>query len=459
MKRLGGIGALLVMVLIASACGGGKTISTSAPAPTSGNVATTSDVCKTTTLQSSDVGVTPTTITVSVIADTGSPLRPGLFQGSVDAVKAWAKYVNANGGLACRQVVVKTADSKLTENDAENAVTTACGDSLAMVGTTALFLDNMKPAEQCKDKTGQAVGIPDLAVIQTYAAEQCSPISFAALPFGASCPYSGSGVRTFHQSSATEDYYLRKYGANALHGLYLVPNDLPSTISASTPLFAGDQQLGIKQDAQMGISALATQPDYTSDVQALKSDKSTFARDGSDYVSNVFFRKEAQVQGVTTVKVWDCSLQCYDARLISTGGSAVEGQYAWLSFLPFEDKGHNAELDNFLKYDTAPDAFGAQAWVAGQVFATAVNSVVAKSGPNGLTRSALLAAIHGITNFDDNGFIAPTNIGGQVGSTCLIGMQVEGGKFVRVDPTTPGQFDCTGHAISVTLDPVKAYKG
>ena len=74
---------------------------------------------------------------------------------------------------------------------------TACGNSLAMVGTTALFLDNMKPAEQCKDKTGKPTGIPDIATLQTYAAEQCSPVSFAALPGAGSCPYTGSGVRTF----------------------------------------------------------------------------------------------------------------------------------------------------------------------------------------------------------------------------------------------------------------------
>jgi Periplasmic binding protein len=204
---------------------------------------------------------------------------------------------------------------------------------------------------------------------------------------------------------------------------------------------------------------LSPQSAYTPYVQAIKDSRSTFARDGSDYVSYVDLRKEAQVQGVNTVKVWDCALQCYDQRLISTGGSAVEGQYTWLSFLPFEDKGHNAELDNFLQYDTKPDAFGAQAWVAGQVFATAVNAVVAKDGPNGLTRSNLFTAIHGITNFDDNGFISPTNIGGKIASKCLIGMQVQNAKFVRVDPTTPGKFDCTGGTFQVTLDPVKAYTG
>jgi hypothetical protein len=279
------------------------------------------------------------------------------------------------------------------------------------------------------------------------------------VPYAGSCPYGESGVRTFKQPTVTENYYFKKYGKNALHGLYLVPSDLPSTISSSTPIFAASKKLGIQQDVEFGISGTTPQSGYTPYAQALKTHNSTYARDGSDYVSNVFLRKEAQVQGVNTVKVWDCGLQCYDQRLISTGGSAVNDQYVWLSFLPYEDTGTNAELDNFLQYDTKPDAFGTQAWVAGQVFASAVNAVVAKSGPNGLTRSALLTAIRGMTSFDDNGLIAPTNIGGQVASKCLIGLQVQNGKFVRVDPVTPGKFDCSGGVITETLDPVAAFKG
>jgi len=354
---------------------------------------------------------------------------------------------------------VKTADSKLSADDAKNALTTACGDSLALVGTTAVFIDDMKPIEQCKSKAGAPVGIPDVAVFQTYAQQQCSKISFSVVPYSGACPYSGSGVRTFTQPTVSADYYFAKYGKTALHGLYLVPSDLPSTISSTTPIFAASKKLGIKEDAEFGISGLTPQSGYTPYVQSIKTNKSTYSRDGSDYVSNVFLRKEAQVQGVNTVKVWDCGLQCYDQRLISTGGAAVEGQYIWMSFLPYEDKGKNAELDNFLQYDKKPDSFGTQAWVAGQVFATAVRAVVAKSGPNGLTRAALLTAIRGLTNFDDNGLIAPTNIGGQVASKCLVGMQVQNGKFVRVAPTTPGKFDCSGSTVTVTLDPVKAFKG
>ena len=460
MKRFGWLGILLVVMLILSACGSGKKVGDNGglTSTTPSVSATTSDICKTTTLTASEVGVTPATITVSVMADTGSQLRPGLFQGSVDAVNAWAKYMNANGGLACRQIVVKALDSKLSGDDAKNGITTACGNSLAMVGTTALFLDDMSGAEQCKDKAGVATGIPDLAVLQTFASQQCSPVSFAALPAAGSCPYT-EGVRQFKASTVTIDYYKKLYGATALHGMYLVPSDLPSTISASTPQIAAFTQNGITEDREFGASAGFTQSGYTPIVQAIKASKATFVKNGSDYVTSVFLRKEAQVQGVSTVKVWDCSLACYDQRLISTGGSAVEGQYAWTSFLPFEDKGHNAELDSFLQYDPKPDGFGAQAWAAGEVFATAVNTVVAKSGPNRLTRAALLGAIKGIHNFTANGFVSPTDIGNKQGSKCLIGVQVKDGKFVRVDPLEPGKFDCTGKVVSFSIDPVKAYHG
>ena len=39
-------------------------------------------------LTASDVGITPSEIRIGVIADTGSSLAPGLFQGAVDAVQA-----------------------------------------------------------------------------------------------------------------------------------------------------------------------------------------------------------------------------------------------------------------------------------------------------------------------------------------------------------------------------------
>ena len=59
-----------------------------------------------------EVGVTAKEIRIAVIADVDNPVAPGLFQGSVDGVHGFAKYVNATGGLAGRKVVVDFIDSQ-----------------------------------------------------------------------------------------------------------------------------------------------------------------------------------------------------------------------------------------------------------------------------------------------------------------------------------------------------------
>jgi hypothetical protein len=174
------------LVLVVSACSGGKSGGGSSAGNGLGGATTTAtaanSACKTTPLRSTEVGVSASTITVTVVADVNNSIRPGLFKGSWDGVKAWGDYMNSKGGLACRRVIVKEGDSKLSPTDASNAVAAACGDSVALVGTTALFLQNVSAMESCKDKAGKPTGVPDIADLHTEVAQQCSKISFAALP-------------------------------------------------------------------------------------------------------------------------------------------------------------------------------------------------------------------------------------------------------------------------------------
>src|ERR1700730_11110192 len=51
---------------------------------------TSSASCSSTKLQATDVGVTPTTITVEIMADIGASAIPGMANGAVNAVKAGA---------------------------------------------------------------------------------------------------------------------------------------------------------------------------------------------------------------------------------------------------------------------------------------------------------------------------------------------------------------------------------
>jgi hypothetical protein len=451
---------VVTTALLLAACGGGTKIEDGSGGGGGGGASTTAapdDACAGETLEATEVGVAPDTITIAAIADTGSPIRPGLFQGSIDGMKAWADYQNSKGGLACRQIVVKDYDSKLSPADAKNSLLSACSETVAMVGTTATFINDVSPMESCADKAGAATGIPDIAVIQTEPVHQCSAISYAVLTTGGACPYSGTGEREYSVNDGMFQYYLDKYPD--LHGVWVIPKDLPSTISSSMPGFRFSQELGIGRDAEIGASGLDTQSAYTSIAQTIKDKGSTYVRNGLDYKGTVFLRKEAQIQSVDSVKVWDCSVQCYDPRLITEGQAAVEDQYAWISFLPFEDKGSNDTLDAFLEHDPKPDGFGAQAFAAGELFARVVEGIVEADGPNGITRAAILEGLANQHDFDAGGLITPVDIGAHAGSNCFVLMQVQDGKFVRVTPTKKGEFDCSGEIGTITLDPLKAFQG
>jgi ABC-type branched-subunit amino acid transport system substrate-binding protein len=459
-RRFGWPVVLVALALVgAVACGGSKS---SGDDGLGGNTTTPTSApveCTGKTLTAGEIGVTPTEIKVTVMADVGSPLSPGLFQGSIDGVKAWADYVNANGGLACRQVTVETSDSRLSPDEAKNGIVTACGNSLALVGTTALFLNDMRPAASCKDKAGAATGLPDLAVVQTEPVEQCSPLSYAVIPNAGTCSYSGKGVRHFKSVTPAIEWF-KKNLTTDLHGVFIVPADLPSTITSSTPLFHAIQSLGVKKDAEFGASGLWTQSQYTPVVGSIKSAEATYVMNMLDYAGSVKLRKEALAQGVTSVKVWACALQCYAPGFLASGGAAVEGHYAWLQFLPFEDKGTNPTLDAFLKYDKKPDGFGVQAFAAGLLLQRVVDAIVAKDGPNAVTRKAILDEIKNVHDFDADGLLVETDVAGKNPGPCIVIVQVQQGKWVRVDPEKKGTFDCSQPS-SITefdLDPVAAYK-
>ena len=177
--------------------------------------------------------------------------------------------------------------------------------------------------------------------------------------------------------------------------------------------------MGIKSDAEFGESGTAIQTDYTpgraGDQVAQRPRTPATAL---DYKGTVLMRKEAQVQGVNTVKVWDCSLQCYDPRLIHEGGSAVEGQYVWLTFLPFEDKGSNADARRRSSSTTRrPTASARRRSSPARSSPRPSNDTMkANNGdPNAITRANLLTAIRNMHDFDANGMVPPIDVGGQIG--------------------------------------------
>ncbi len=397
-------------------------------------------------LTASDTGITPTEIHVGVIADTGSPIAPGLFQGSVDGVKAWANYMNAKeGGLAGRKIVVDTYDSKLSADEARNSIISACSKDFALVGTSALFVNNIDDLVGCVDSKGAPTGLPDFPVVTTEQVHQCSPVSYGINPPVIDCATKGQKPQTYRGSLGATNWYLKKYGKNALHGLFLYPSDLKSAKNAQVPAFEAQQRAGIKQDATFDVSGRAPQSAYTPFVQAMKDSGATYGRSGLNDAGVIALRKEAKLQGVNTVKVWDCSVQCYDKDMVSSANAAdTEGQYVWIAFVPFEEASTNKMMTNFLKYigrDKA-DGFSLQAFASGLFLRDVVNSIVKDGGNNAATRKAILTSASKITSFDADGMLGKVNVGQHVPSPCYVLMQIRSGKFVRVFPAKKGTIEC-----------------
>ena len=166
-------------------------------------------------------------------------------------------------------------------------------------------------------------------------------------------------------------------------------------------------------------------------------------------------RKESSIQGLNTVKVWACGINCYTNAFIPEGGADVEGTYVYLQFLPFEEANLNAADQAFVSaLGSKVTSWGAQAWQAGLAFQQAVDTVVAKDGPNGVTRASVLSALRAITTFSAGGWIGATPLRAGEVSPCFVMTQVKGGKFVRVYPTKPGTMDCSpANVETLTLDP------
>lgn len=448
MKRIRWVAACCLLAALATACGRSESPKEQATPTT----ASQASGCAGEALKATDVGVTADTVTIETMADVGSPLAPGLFQGNLDALRGFAAYVNATGGIACRKLVVKTWDSKLDPTEGKNGQIDACNNALALVGSNALFNPDPSVMAECKDATGVATGLPDLPGTANDPMELCNPTTFMAAPVVQECPIE-PGVRPFHLTTGSARWYAEHFPGS--HGVYMIPGDLPTTVQSATYIIRSQELGGLKFDVTPKVSGRTEQSGYTPIIQKMKATNANFVMNGLNDAAMVKLRKEAKAQGYDGVKAWTCIASCY-TRSFRQAGADVEGTYVALGHLPFEETDTNKDLAAFVKYVGADkiDGFGALAWHSATLFKQVVDQVVKDKGPNGVTRAAILDGLASFKNFDGNGWAAKkADLHG--GSTCFVIVQLKGGEFHRVYPEKRGTLDCNPkNAVTFDLDPV-----
>ena len=451
-RLLGVIGAIAAVLLMAG-CSSSSSSTGSAPSTAAASSAPSATAAAGTAAASpassagtaDDIGITATTIKVGLIADVDTSLAPGLFQKSVNAVKAWASIVNANGGLDGRQVAVDFCDSKLDPNATTNCVIKACQNDFALVGTSANALVDLADIDGCKNAAGKTVGLPDLAAF-AFLPLACDPDTYLIGGYGPYCATAKENPQTYTANTGDGRYYTSQF--KGLHGVYVYDSDVPTLKADFLPNFQGDADLGIKQDAQGSYaeSGAAPQSALTPVIAAIKASGSSFVYAGSTPQNTILLEREAKLQGVNSVKVWACNSGCYDSSFFQQGGSAVNGTYAQLNDLPFyteyQDNPALAALVKQVGGTANLNNNAVLSYVQALLFQDAVQKATANGGT--LDRASLFTALKGETSFTAEGIIGPTNVGGHQLSNCDVITQLVNGQWQRVYPAKPGTFDCSG---------------
>lgn len=463
MKR---IVCLVIVALVCAACGGRdpeavraaeQNADSSAAAEADGSAAVEADVDCDGPMEATDVGITEDAITIQVMADVGSQAVPGLFQGAVDGVEAYAEHVNANGGIACRELKVEVWDSQLNPEESKNGLIEGCRTAFAKVGGYSIFNPDFAPMTDCIDQAGEPTGQPNIPALAPSEEEICASTTYSVFPKSDDCPWP-SGVRAVKSYNGMTDFYVDEFGPD-LHGMYLAAATTPAGLQGSVPFIEGMRVAGMEVESTPRVAPTSEQAALTPVVQQLKEKQSNFVYNGSADSLMIKMRQEAAAQGVDSVKLWACSLSCYSDNM-RAGGPAVDGTHVWLPFLPFEEADTNPELEAFIDSvgEDNADAFGAQAWQAAGLFEHAVDRIVERDGPNALTRAALLAEMPTIKDYDANGWIGTTNTDGLV--LCSVHVRLDKGEFVRVSPEERGTLNCDPNGtVEMELDVAKLAEG
>jgi hypothetical protein len=384
---------------------------------------------------------------VGVIADVQTAVNPGLFQKNINVVKAWATIVNSHGGLAGRQVVVDSCDSKLDPNATRNCVINLCSKDFALVGSAALALTDVTDLNACKNSTGDAIGIPDLAGIVFTRALQCNPNTFAQSGNNPTlCQTLNDNPQTYTVPIGDAKYLTSQYPG--LHGVFLYNSDTPTAKASQVPTYTADSQFGgIKFDGQgtYGSSAVAPQSALTPVVNVMKQNGSTFGASGSTPANFEQLESEAKLQGVTTVKAWECDGGCYAPYFIALDPSVTEGTYQNLTTIAFyteyqDNPALAAEVQQLGGINNL-DSNSLSSFVESLLFQDAVNKAIAHGGT--LNRESLFNVLRTQeTAFNADGITGTTDVSHHQLSPCFAIARVISGKWQRVYPAKAESFDC-----------------
>jgi hypothetical protein len=219
--------------------------------------------------------------------------------------------------------------------------------------------------------------------------------------------------------------------------------NVPATQDNALHEVAAYESVGF--DYVYNTSTTPTNANYAANVQAMQSAGVQYVTEYSDASSAERLLQSMQ-QANFAPQVVDWFSEEYSPQFIQQTSPESNGDLVLLSATDaYEEAGSNPGMQLFLSWmnRVAPgfhhDIFAILAWSAGLAFEQAAKAV----GPD-LTRAAILTQFKTLTSWTGGGIEPPVDIAAKIPSKCFAYFKISGGAFVRVYPTAPNTFDCSG---------------
>jgi len=362
-------------------------------------------------------GLTSDSITIGTVATITGPV-PGLFQGAVTGVEAYANYINSQGGINGRKLVVKSLDDGFSCAQEASQVTQALPNVFAFVGSFTLNDGCGARALTNKSTPWIAYGFGDaLKTLPTYFSPAPNhPTGFVTGPFA---------------------WLKQKFGLTTVGQLYSATGAAETQKAELNAI----NSVGIKTGYTRGIGA--TESDFSADVQRMKSA-------GVDYVEADLPPSDAKIL-LTEIKqanfhpklISDAALYGADSLKQLGDPTLANGVVGPVGFGLFLSKNPAPGVALMNKWIAqvpnagSADLYSVYGWASAELFADAL-----KAAGTNPTQQSVLTALKGIHSFDSGGVLPTANVGSQVPGHCWVIFEAKNGGFVTMHPSTG--FDCAG---------------
>ena len=359
----------------------------------------------------STTGLTPTQVTVgNVSTETG-----GIFTGSIVGTEAYAAYVNSQGGVNGRKLVVDAKDDQFTGASNKQQVQAAVDSDFALVGSFSL-----------EDSFGETVlaqnpQVPNVSTMLDPTLTRL-PNSFSANPTGFGWP------------TGPLDYFKTKYPTQVQH-TGVLSSVFPSAVASwklEQPVL---QQAGYKIVYYSGVPL--TQTDFTQNVINMKSAgvQMIYIDQLPENYAGALLKALDQQNFHPVLVIGTAS---YSEALVPAAGgpAAVNGANLEMPNALFlgEDSAQIPAVGTFLQWvqKVSPgfkaDYYTLAGWANTQLFVQALRA----AGKNP-TQGSVQAQLRKVTAFNASNLLATTNPADRKQATCYLIAKVVNGQFVRSD--------------------------